>query len=322
VTPVKSQGACGSCWAFSSTGALEGANFLKYGNLVSLSEEHLVSCSGPYGPNGCGGGWYFNAFTFAKDNTIVGPSDTIRTYGLDTETNYPYAEINTCVKCQAAACKYSSMTPQSQNAFVMIRSESDLMAAVATKGPISVAVSVQPSFQYYQSGVYSTTDCVGQQVNHAVLVVGYGHDAATGKDYWLVKNSWDTTFGENGYIRMERNNNNMCSIGSYGSYPVLSAGNITTTTTAAAGTTAATDTTGTAGTTKTAGTTATSGANTSQSSAMSSTSACPPGWAWCQPSSSSSSAAPTGTTPFVCPQGWTWCQSSSATTAGMPSTTS
>uniref|UniRef100_A0A3P9ILV2 Cathepsin S n=1 Tax=Oryzias latipes TaxID=8090 RepID=A0A3P9ILV2_ORYLA len=204
VTSVKMQGSCGSCWAFSAVGALEGQLCRKTGKLVDLSPQNLVDCSSKYGNHGCNGGFMHQAFQYVIDNQ-----------GIDSDAGYPYVGVT-------QSCHYSSeyrAANCSQYSFLPEGDEGALKEAIATIGPISVAIdATRPRFAFYRSGVYDDSSC-SQNVNHGVLAVGYG--TLNGQDYWLVKNSWGTTFGEQGYIRMARNKNDQCGIAMYGCYPIM-----------------------------------------------------------------------------------------------------
>merc|ERR1712168_42530 len=205
VTPVKDQKQCGSCWAFSATGSLEGQTFLKTGKLVSLSEQNLVDCSRKQGNMGCQGGLMDSAFQYIKENP-----------GLDTEDAYPYEAKN-------GKCRYkASDIGATDTGFTDIASgdEDALKTAVATVGPISVAIDASGmKFQLYKHGIYNNRRCSRKRLDHGVLAVGYGTQEDV--DYWLVKNSWGETWGMKGYIRMSRNKHNQCGIATQASYPLV-----------------------------------------------------------------------------------------------------
>lgn len=203
VTPIKNQGQCGSCWSFSTTGSTEGCHFLTTNNLVSLSEQNLIDCSTAQGNQGCNGGLMTAAMTYIISNK-----------GIDTEASYPYTTSgpNTCQFSQANV-------GATLNGMVNVSSgdENDLLNK-AVSGPVSVAIDAsQNSFQFYSSGVYYEPACSSTQLDHGVLVVGWGTDSGT--PYWLVKNSWGTSWGLNGYIEMSRNKNNNCGIATMATLP-------------------------------------------------------------------------------------------------------
>jgi len=206
VTPVKDQKQCGSCWAFSATGSLEGQHFNKTKQLVSLSEQNLVDCSGKFGNQGCNGGWMDQAYAYIKANG-----------GIDTEASYPYTARN-------GKCAFNKAdVGATDTGFTDIPkgSESALEAAIATVGPIAVAIDASSSkFQSYKSGVYDLPSCSSSRLDHGVLAVGYG-TTTDGKKYYIVKNSWNTSWGDKGYILMSREKNNQCGIATSASYPTV-----------------------------------------------------------------------------------------------------
>jgi cathepsin L len=203
VTPIKNQGQCGSCWSFSTTGSMEGCHMKTTGQLVSLSEQNLMDCSTPQGNQGCNGGLMTAAFAYIMTNG-----------GIDTEASYPYTAMDGT--CQFSTANIGSLLSIYEN--VTSGSEADLQAKVNV-GPTSVAMDAsQDSFQFYSSGIYSDPACSSVNLDHGVLATGWGVDN-TGADYWIVKNSWGTDWGLDGFFWMARNDNNMCGIATMASLP-------------------------------------------------------------------------------------------------------
>lgn len=208
VNPVKNQAQCGSCWAFSAIGALEGAWEIATGKLVSLSEQQMVDCATSFGNGGCSGGLMDHAFLYVEQA------------GLCTEASYPYKAVNSV--CAASNCTlgiangdvtgFKDVTSSDENA---------LMEAVAQQ-PVSIAIEADRRvFQLYRSGVLNAT--CGTRLDHGVLLVGYGKDTESSQDYWLVRNSWGAVWGMDGYIKLLRGKSGVgeCGIKSAPSYPVV-----------------------------------------------------------------------------------------------------
>lgn len=203
VTEIKDQLNCASCWAFSATGALESHFFIKKRFLKSLSEQQLMDCTIHLGNKGCNKGFYTKAFSYTQSEGIRG------------ESEYPYeAKDNTC---RAASTDLKNIHHRN----VTAKNERELKEVVRNIGPVSIAIDATGYFQSLGAhGVYYNPKCT-QKPTHAVLVIGYGYDKRLDMAYWLVKNSFGTTWGNDGYFKIARYRNNHCGLANFPAYPIV-----------------------------------------------------------------------------------------------------
>jgi len=201
VGAVKDQGQCGSCWAFSAVAATESANYLdrQLSSVPSYSEQQLVDCAGgSYGNQGCNGGLMDQAFEY------------IKTHPLANESDYPYTGRD-------GTCSYTSGTGQVSSYTDVTPNSPDQLRAALNQQPVSVAIEADSFvFQLYSSGVITSSGC-GQQLDHGVTAVGYGTEGST--DYFLVRNSWGASWGDEGYVKIGASSSNVCGILSQPSFP-------------------------------------------------------------------------------------------------------
>jgi len=203
VTNIKNQEQCGSCWAFSTVASMEGQHANVTGNLTSLSEQNLVDCASQC--YGCNGGWMYFAMEYVVQNG-----------GIDTEASYPYTGMD-------GTCSYNaSDSGASFSSYVNITKGdgAGLLHAAGTVGPISVAIDAENDMMMYKSGIFTSTECNTESLDHGVAVVGYG-ESHTGVPFYIIKNSWGTDWGMDGYIYWNRTDPNMCGIAEAASYPVV-----------------------------------------------------------------------------------------------------
>ncbi|XP_052224153.1 procathepsin L-like [Dreissena polymorpha] len=204
VTPVKSQGQCGSCWAFSALGSLEAITKKNKGRTTDLSEQNLVDCADQrYGNWKCKGGWMNNAFNYIRDAK-----------GVDNEQCYPYSGWES--SCRHRKDCIGATISGYQN---VGKSEHSQASSLSRVGPVTVAADCNDrGFQYYRSGIYYNPRCNGNHPNHAMVSVGYG---STSGNYWIIKNSWGTTWGDKGYIFMTKDKGDTCGLSKFASYPTV-----------------------------------------------------------------------------------------------------
>lgn len=208
VTPVKDQQMCGSCYAFSATGALEGRIEIARGQLLSLSEQQIVDCSQESGNNGCNGGLMDFVFQYVTD------------HGICSESDYPYSATEE-ETCKAQGC-LPIVAPGEVTGFYDVHPEdTEALKEALAEGPVAVAIEAdETAFQFYKSGVLSA-QC-GANLDHGVLAVGYG-TTSKGEEFWKVKNSWGEGWGDHGYIYLSRSIDGPgeCGILLQASYPKI-----------------------------------------------------------------------------------------------------
>lgn len=207
VTPVKDQAVCGSCWSFATTGAMEGALFLKTGVLTPLSQQVLIDCSWGFGNYACDGGEEWRAYEWIKKHGGIASTESYGTYkGQNGLCHYNQSEM------LAKITGYVNVTSGNITA---------VKTAIYKHGPVAVSIDAShKTFSFYSNGIYYEPKCANKpgQLDHAVLAVGYG--VLQGETYWLIKNSWSTYWGNDGYILMAMKDNN-CGVATEATYPIL-----------------------------------------------------------------------------------------------------
>lgn len=207
VSPVKNQGHCGSCWTFSTTGCLESAHLIHHQKAYNLSEQQLVDCAQDFDNHGCNGGLPSHAFEYIH---AVG--------GLEEEKDYPYTAVD-------GLCEFNPSLEKAyvHDSFNITEGDEDQLAlAIAYFNPVSIAFEVVSDFRFYKEGVYNSDTCKSgsTDVNHAVLAVGFGTCKKCGTPFYIVKNSWGSGWGDEGFFKIERGAN-MCGVATCPSFPIV-----------------------------------------------------------------------------------------------------
>jgi cathepsin L len=206
VTPVKDQLKCGSCYAMSAIGAIESHHFIRTGQLVSLSEQEIIDCAGEeYNLNQCFGGVEFKVFEYIRDRG-----------GISAQSDYPYTgKFGECRR----ADKPVNISVKGYG-FVQSENSETFKRALVSEGPLTIGVDqTQESFMRYAGGIYFEPNCEENYLTHAVLLVGFGVE--DGEEFWVIKNSFGVTWGENGYMRIAMNRGNDCGVKKAAEFPIV-----------------------------------------------------------------------------------------------------
>jgi len=205
VSSVKNQGSCGSCWAFSTVGALEGLYAINKGSILEFSEQELVDCTRSYGNEGCQGGWMSWAFEY------------IREKGISTRKEYPYEGRN-------GPCRKKSNSFQIKGCINVTKDDSDSLLEALNINPVSICVRANNrEFMYYRRGIIKTgCGTPKAELDHGITLVGADFEGSDA--FWIAKNSWGSGWGESGYVRIKRDTGKgqgICGIAMDNCYPSL-----------------------------------------------------------------------------------------------------
>jgi len=208
VTAIKNQGQCGSSPYFSAIVSVEGCHFISTGSLLGLSEEQVLDCSGNFGNQGCDGGEMYSSLQYIMHQG-----------GVDSELCYPYVAY----QGEGGNCSYkgSCCASKVNTYFNVTTGDEQALKAAVYKVPAGSAMDASlQSFEFYAGGVYSDPECSSSQIDHGIGIVGYGHNDTANMDFWVMKNTWGTDWGVEGYMYLARNDNNMCGVATDVSYAI------------------------------------------------------------------------------------------------------